>query len=304
VSVTPRTAVVHLIRAANGFAPFSGFIDAYERADAGCPHDLVLIFKGFASEQDKRPYLERAAAHTIRQLSIPDVGYDIGAYFDAANAVPHRWVCFMNSTSDAIAPGWLALLEEALGRRDVGVAGATGAWTSITSLSAFYAGLPSGYDNTLPATMRRTMQGIYGASPHASLLERAYSAYRLAIDGPRITGFPTPHIRCTAFLIDRVRFRSMRRSALKTKEATYRFETGRAGMTAQIMATGKTPIVVTADGVQHRIEDWPAADAFWQQEQRGLLVTDRQTKLYASASSEQRRVLSLLAWGDKARPGS
>lgn len=40
-------AVVHLVRAKNGIAPFRSFLQSYARKSVGLPHDLVIVFKGF-----------------------------------------------------------------------------------------------------------------------------------------------------------------------------------------------------------------------------------------------------------------
>ena len=51
-----RTAVVHLVWGPVGLNPFGAFLDSYRRHDAGCDHDLVLLFNGFAGEVALQPF--------------------------------------------------------------------------------------------------------------------------------------------------------------------------------------------------------------------------------------------------------
>jgi hypothetical protein len=74
-----KLAAVHLIRASNGPSPFVAFLDSYRRHAAGVPHELVLVFKGFASTKETEPYVTLARDLRLRSLVVDDQGYDLGA---------------------------------------------------------------------------------------------------------------------------------------------------------------------------------------------------------------------------------
>lgn len=303
---TPRrTAVVHLVRRANGIEPFEAFMASYERFEAGVDHDLVLIFKGFDQpDGDAGPYLERAAAHSPRRIDVPDTGLDLTAYVRAARELDHDRVCFLNSFSEILVAGWLALLDGALADAGNGAAGASGSWASHLSYGLFQFGWRGSYARAQGSRreVRRVLQQLSGAS---DVDERVYWLATLANAArymPSMVPFPAAHLRTNAFLVDRELFRSLRWGRLGSKQSTHRLESGRGSVTAQLRGRGRAAVVVDRHGVVRHEREWDAGDVLWQAEQQDLLVADNQTRMYADATAEQRAVLSRLAWGSCARP--
>src|SRR5580704_7314306 len=125
----PEIAVVHLVRSANSIDSFESFLAAYRNFDAGIDHDLIIILKGFSSDTENAgPYVERLGGLSYRPFFLPDVGFDIGAYFATAQSFPHTFFCFLNSYAEPLASGWLAMLHGHALRERVGVVGATGSY--------------------------------------------------------------------------------------------------------------------------------------------------------------------------------
>jgi hypothetical protein len=83
---------------------------------------------------------------------------------------------------------------------------------------------------------------------------------------------------------------------------TYRFESGKNGLTKQILRMNLDALVVGKDGNSYKREDWHASDTFWQKRQSNLLIADKQTMLYADHNMSGKMNLSRHAWGDKADP--
>lgn len=299
----PLTAVVHLVRHANGPGPPDAFLSSYERHDAGAEHELVLLCKGFPDAASLGPLRRRAAGLRAGEIAVGDEGLDVTAYLAAARALPHRRLCFLNSYAEIRAPRWLALLSAALDAPGAGVAGATGSWGSHRSFALSLLRLPNGYGGALGD--RRAMAPAFrsvGTAPH---IGRARRLAKAALDLPReiagYPGFPAPHVRTNAFLIERELLLSLRGGRVGTKSAAYRFEGGTRGLTGQLLARGLAPLLVGRDGEPLAHERWPDADLFWQGTQRDLLVADNQTRAYEDGDSTVREALSRYAWGPRAR---
>lgn len=299
-------AVVHLVRETNGLEPLEAFLDSYERHEAGAEHDLVLLCKGFAPHTASLEAVRRRGrALRAHEILVSDDGLDLTAYLAAARTLPHRRLCFVNSYATILAPRWLALLSRALDTPGAGVAGATGSWGSHRSFALSLLRLPNGYRGTLGD--RRAMAPAVRSVGTAPRLGRARRLAKAALDLPReiagYPGFPAPHVRTNAFVIERELLLSLRSGRLRTKPAAYRFEGGTRGLTGQLRARGLQALLVGRDGVALTHEHWPDAELFWQGTQGDLLVADNQTRAYEHGSSAVREALARYAWGPRARPG-
>ena len=149
MSRNAQLCVVHLVRKANGEERFVDFWDSYRDHGAGTPHDLVLLFKGFSSDEDVASYRALARDVSSRSVGIADQGYDLGAYLAAARELEYPRLCFLNSFSVIQADGWLEPLARALAQRGVGLAGATGSWGSQLSHLRYDLGLGGAYAGLL-----------------------------------------------------------------------------------------------------------------------------------------------------------
>jgi hypothetical protein len=298
------TAVVHLVRAANGLAPFEAFLASYAAHEAGLAHDLVLLFKGFGRDPGRlAPYRELAGDRAAAEVHVSDEGLDLTAYLAAARQLPHERLCFLNSYSTIVAPRWLALLSAALDAPSAGVVGATGSWGSHRSFALYLLRLPGPYSAVLDD--RAALAPAFRSVGPAARVGRLHGLLKAALDLPReIHGygsFPAPHVRTNAFMLDRELLLSLSAGPLKSKSAAYRFEGGTRGLTAQVRARGLDALLVGRDGEPLRPDRWPDADLFWQRRQSALLVADNQTRAYADGTPDERRALSRYAWGDRAQ---
>lgn len=301
-----RPAVIHLVRHANGPEPLDAFLSSYERHEAGCDHDLVLLLKGFPDPEALAPVRRRAGSLAQHEVVVSDRGFDITAYLAAAREIPHEMLCFVNSYSEILAPRWLRSLGAALAAENAGVAAATGSWASRRSFTLSLLRLPNGYRGTLGDRRRMTpaLRSV-STAPKVSRGRQVARGLR-SVPGDLTTypPFPAPHVRTNAFAIRREHLLSLKVGAIDTKNGTYRLESGRGSVTAQLRARGLTSLVVDRDGVARLPADWPDADVFWQGEQRGLLVADNQTRQYEAGDTAVREALSRYAWGPRSRPAA
>jgi hypothetical protein len=142
--------VVHLVRHANGTAPLERFLDSYRRHPAGAEHELVLLLKGFHGESSAEPHRELAGDLCSHYVSVPDHGFDLGAYRQAAHELTHRRLLFLNSFSVILAERWLELLDAAGRAPGVGAAAASGSWGSQASHVRYSLGLGGPYSTVFP----------------------------------------------------------------------------------------------------------------------------------------------------------
>jgi hypothetical protein len=111
--------------------------------------------------------------------------------------------------------------------------------------------------------------------------------------------FPNYHIRTNAFMISSEDIRRIRCRFIKMKFDAWRFESGKAALTKQIMRMNKRVLVVGKDGKGYEKEDWYRSNTFWQANQDNLLVADNQTNKYLNGDVGTQRQLNRFAWGDK-----
>lgn len=298
-------AVVHLVWEPTGPELLDAFLASYARHDAGVEHDLILLYNGFGEPGELAPFRARAAGLRAGEIVLGAPSLDLPAYLAAARVLPHERLCFLNSYAEPLAPGWLRMLTAALAEPRAGATAASGSWASHRSLALSMLRLPNGYDGTLGERrlMTPALRSVSKA-PKVSLGGRLVRAAK-GLPGEIVAypGFPTPHLRTNGFAIGRELLLSLRAGRLATKDATYRFEAGHRGMSAQLRARGLSTLVVARDGTAREPESWPDADVFWQGAQEQLLVADNQTRQYDEADPAVREALSRYAWGPRARPG-
>ncbi len=283
--------VVHLVRAQNGIEPFRRFLESYRVNSGAIEHDLLVVFKGFARQQDTEEYLGMLTPFCHISFYVPDKGFDITAYFAVVMhySEHYRYFCFLNSYSVILDHEWLKKLHKNITRQDVGLVGASGSWGSRLPLNKYFS-LP-------PLASPKKRRPLY----KKLLLPWLMFPFRVAHNiHHRIyfVSFPNYHIRTNAFMISGKLMKTLNCQPIKTKRDAYRFESGRKGLTKQVLDMGKEIFVVGKDGSGYEMKEWSESKTFWKYEQENLLVADNQTCDYQDGSPERRRYLTAFAWGD------
>jgi hypothetical protein len=272
----PTIAVIHLLRAVYGMEPFRDFIESYKAHRAGIAHELVLLCKGFVGSELPPLWRDALGATSASPVFVPDTGMDISSYFDLAETLDHRYLCFVNSWSRILDDDWLAKLHHHVSAPGVGLAGATGAWFSLYTANVIYF--------RQQAEQRMATAGD----------ESQFDMMR-----PYFPPFPNPYVRSNGFIIERSLFSSLRGTG-ETKIEALMFEMGADGMTRQVRARGLKALVVGRDGRAYEPEAWPASRTFRSGDQENLLVADKRTEMYASAEGMERESLAWSTWGSAA----
>lgn len=300
-----KPGVIYLYRHAEGEAPVRRFLDTYRAHPAGLDHDLHVIFKGFpdrASLEAGRA-LFAGAPHNVIELD--DSGFDIGSYVSAARRVNNRRVLFLNTFSQILDDDWLKLFDDAMNAPGVGIAGATGSWQS--NAAAYERAIRR---LILAGRNRVPMMPPAEASFNVTLLRRPddakprplsryiYAAFHYIYLLYEYGRHPNPHLRTTAFMVDREQFLSLCFPPFDNKKQAYQFESGRLSLTRQYLARGLKPVVVGRDGRTFTIDQWNMSSTFWRDDQYNLLVADNRTCDYSDGTAEMRAYLEHIAWVD------
>lgn|GEM_PF-280275 len=294
-------ALVHLIWQPLGPAPFEAFLSSLERFEAGADYRLVLAFNGFSEPSELDDYRSLVRGNDVEEIVLQKPQLDISAYRLAAQMLDDEQLCFMNSHSTVVAESWLGLLSSALELPSVKLAGGSGSWGSHRSFMLNRLGLPNAYRHQLGS--RQTVSSAFSSASSPGSEPTLFG--RLAsVPGELVgfNGFPAPHVRTNAFLVDRDFFLSLEFGELDTKRATHRLESGENSFSTQILRTGSTVAVVGRNGPVLDWRRWPEANVFWQGDQQDLLISDNQTRAYDRANLTQRASMSAFAWGEMASP--
>lgn len=299
--------VVHLVRAQNGIEPFRRFLESYREKPGGIEHDLLIAFKGFKRPQDTTEYRELLESFRYTSLDISDKGFDITAYFAAVNRYSehYRYFCFLNSYSVILDRDWLRKLHENITKPGVALSGATGSWNSnCTNAYAWFCDRTRSICDLLYKNKRTVITTETEKNLHEEIscwekviltFKGAWVNFRLLI---YFEPFPNYHIRTNAFMISGKLMKTLECPSMKTKMDAYRFESGKKGLTRQILNMSKRVVVVGRDGKSYEKEDWRESRTFWQSEQENLLVADNQTRDYQEGSPERRNKLHFITWGN------
>lgn len=260
------------------------FLESYAKNPGGLRHTLVLIFKGFRGTKDLRGYQRLLEGYPHRSLFVSDFGYDIRPYRLAIRNFGYSYFCFLNSYSTILDGDWLAKMHRHACGKDVGLVGSTGSYgswlTDLLDQQEFLRALPN-------------YQGFVG---------RLRLRLRLEMCRRHYDPFPNYHIRTNGFMISGELARKIRGWSVLSKQAALRFESGKDGLTRQILSMGRKVLVVGRDGQAYEKEEWARSNTFWQADQGNLLIADNQTWRYARGDVDLKRRLSRVAWGPWADP--
>lgn len=255
------TCVVHIVWAPLGVEPLERFAASYRAHPAEAEHRLVLLLKGISRGTVTVRLRELADELNAERLEVPATGLDLDSYLAAARLLEAHTLCFLNSSSEILAEGWLASLSRALEFHGVGLVGAT-----------------ASFESALSAAPR----------PLRPMLRRHYQP------------FPNPHVRTNAFMIERDLMLALDWPRTGRKRLALELESGRGSITRQVWARGLQALVVGRDGTSYECTRWHASRTFRSGSQENLLIADNRTRQYAEADAARRSQLARLAWGDSA----
>jgi len=303
INTTTDTAVIHLVRKLNGVEPFQIFVKSYLRFDAGMSHDLILVLKGFEENVLEVEYQNLIGLLNPIVIYVADKGFDIASYFEVYKkyTLRYRYFCFLNSYSEILDHHWLKKMYCHIVREEVGLVGATGSMESHASEKIpwmfwiFFVNIIRHFRVHVNKPFKeRISLGISGAWAHSHFFQVFFDSIYLKLNFRK---YPNYHIRTNSFVISSDHMAKLSSPKIRTKMDAYMFESGRHGLTNQILKCHLKVLIVGRDGLGYEPKDWNKSGTFWQSDQENLLVADNQTRLYRSSNSSQKMALSKKAWG-------
>jgi hypothetical protein len=279
-------ALVYLSRglgAGCGISALKDFLNAYRVFPAGCPHELIVITKGWSGVEGQDQLEPILRAHAARVVALPDDGFDWGAYIRLVPHLSQEWLCFLNTYSRPRVAGWLNLMRMAAetSGMDTGAVGATGSWETLA-----------------PVFPQPSVRSAYN-TPLIYPLMLVYNTARFLMNIPVFRAFPNPHLRTNAFIVRRELFLDFvaTQKFPRSKRDVAIMESGRTGFTAYLYNRSLKVLVTGADGKAYEREQWIDSRTFRVHGQPNLLVADNHTIAYDNAHLSAKRALEIQAWG-------
>ena len=241
-----------------GPAPLRRFVSSYRRHEAGTVHNLLVLYNGFAANADLAPWRHELAGLPHEELVLPARFLDLAAYRSVIDGLTAGSVCFVNSYTEIEAEGWLEGLLRHLSGPRVGIVGAGGSFESPRSAA--------------PRPLR-------------PFLGRGFDP------------FPNPHLRTNGFAIKVSVARDLHWPSPRHKRDALLLESGRCGLTRQVLERDLDAVVVGRDGCAYLPERSRESATFRAGEQRNRLISDNRTRQYENADPAFRATLERMCWG-------
>lgn len=283
-----KIAVVYIARRHDvSWETYEQFFASYREHPSGQEHDFFVILKGCDNAEWKERLKGLCSDIATELLELPDDGFDLGAYFRAADKLPHEWCCFLNSNSTILADNWLSILFNEATKQNVGAVSASGSWGTVTNF------LSSNFFSAVKFARVKTAIKL--------LFRMANVAVKY---WPSLPMFPNPHIRTNGFIVRRsLWLKFYEQSGIPpTKLDCYILEHGRKNFTKFLARQNLDALVVGADGRSFLWKEWPESGTFASPGLPNLLISDNQSELYLASPSEQRRQFEMWAWGRQFTP--
>lgn len=320
-------AVVYLARYAEGVEPVRKFIDSYKRHPAGIHHDLFIVWKGFPNN-DPTGFPQKAVCNEVahRSITMTDEGLDLTAYDIASRQIDHEFILCLNTFSQIESDNWLQKFHTHIAQPNVGVVGSTASFESLglsmkgmnkavwmclqdIPYDPLYADIwgqeivkhaPRWLTHASGRRWRRMVYNLTGwrkkhALRHHISFEHAWRVHGVPYEG--FPGFPNPHIRSNAFMIRRDLLRALMPSRISTKTEAFEFESGKSGMTSQVLRLGLKALIVGNDSKAYDVPEWKDSFTFRRGAQNNKLVADNQTKAFDTMNDTQRMLAESWTWG-------
>ena len=247
------------------------FLKRYSFYDSGFDHDLLICFKQFKNNDSIEKWKKII---NVKFIEFDDSNqkndFDIGSYFRIAKRYNDRHILFLNSHTRPNTDDWLKIFANHF--QEKSILGATASMSSLSSqfLNFFY------YQHSKFQQLRWGLKHLI-----------------------RVSLFPNPHIRTTAFFLlakDLIELNYDTTKLIDKIETNY-FEGGRSGLSNKLKKRGFDLILVNSDNKSFKINEWVNSETFCLGDQKKLVFIDNRTEEYSNSSDKEKLKRTKFCWG-------
>ena len=132
-------SVVYLSYIPYGKNYLERFVESYKKYKSGLPHELIILFNGFNSENEGDQFIQLIKeSGIICQIIFTNEKLDITSYFDVATKLKCEYILFLNTYSVLLADNWCKIYHESIVKPYIGVVGSTGALGDFSHTEDYY----------------------------------------------------------------------------------------------------------------------------------------------------------------------
>jgi hypothetical protein len=246
------------------------FVRNYTKYKSGYDHELLICFKGFDTNSANKWRKKILIKFNFFKDYDNRNDFDIGSFFRVAKIHSDRLILFLNSYAYPNCHNWLKILID--NYENNSIVGAHGSYGSISSqcLSFKYKDL-----------------SIYQSIKYG-LVHFFYCKL-----------FPNPHIRTSNFLINAKDFLGLKvdKNKFVKKIFTNYFESGRFGMSTQLLKKGFKLLIVNSENKKFNVDDWIDSKTAFLKNQEKLVISDHRTREFDLLSNDKKKELINMNWG-------
>ena len=237
------------------------FSSSYMKYSSGIEHELYLLIKNRQKNNFDKIINDSFVDCNYKIMPVDNEGFDIGAYYQFAKQVDAKYIFLINTNSFLLTNNWLKKVSIGI-EKDIDLVGTSASYEQLK--------LKNKNDNNFFAK------------------------------------FPNPHIRTNGFMIKRKLFidivnnylNKIQKKNFLTKLDTYRFESGKIGLTSYLLNNNFKISLIGANGRLYNVKNWPVSNTFRLNEQENLLISDRQTRFYDSLQYQKKKYFNYISWGN------
>lgn len=295
-NIDVEISVIYLARGVDyGIDDVKRFLDSYKNNPAGIEHEFVIAAKGWEKKPEEyKDLLELADEYNAKVINLADDGFDLWAYFRVSQILNLKYVFFINTSSVILKKDWLVKFYDAFkSNPNLKLAGATGS-SEVTSNPV--AAIRHEYWKTRKKTLKNKLFVALKV-----LIYKFFVDFKLVLARKyRPIKFPNYHIRTNGFFMEREMFLDFmgQKKLPKNKNHAYELESGHNGLTKFIMQRGNNAVVIGADGIAYKPEDWKISKTSVNPDSSNLILSDNHTRLYDFWNIEERKSYEKKVWGE------
>lgn len=286
-----KIGVIYLSYVPYGVSYFANFLESYTQHESGNSHSLVIVFNGFANQDELAPFIKLINSYSINhELVFAKSKFDIDVYYYMATRYNmFSFLVFLNTYSVILSDNWLKYFYKNLTQKNVGCVSATGSWGDFRHKDDYW------------SAVNRLKKFNFRLADIKKIIYFKYNFY------PSVG----VHLRTNAFMISRELFLSIKRPKVRPfilsylfglnakKLRSFCFEHGNNNFSKQLLDRGYLIQIVDKFGNGKNIEDWSSSNIYWNGTQENLLIKDNQTSKFEMANPSEKKLMRYAAWNIK-----